>query len=227
MSREEIKNSIDYISIIDEMNEDAFEFCKNHLYHLTSYKVLQKEDIRPVDMKEWLLPLNDNIPNSLTGGKRGALNYYLSIINQYITEGLKFVENSKADQYKDRAANLIDSVLYEKFSQDDIDDIFIIFIGLFRFHKKNITQSNKRAINDSIDLMLSGKDAELITSLGDIYKFDWGVFGRKILTAIRPDSYSKDVFTGYKKDTDKIKKFLFINNILLLGRGLQKQGFFS
>ena len=227
MGREEIKNSIDYISIIDDMNEGAFEFCKNRLYPLTSYRVLQKEDIRPVDMKEWLLPLNDNIPNSFTGRKRGALNYYLSIINRYITEGLKFIENSKADQYKDRAANLIDSVLYEKFSQDDIDDIFIIFIGLFRFHKNNIAQSNKNAIKDSIDLMLSEKDAELITSLGDIYKFDWGVFGCKILTAIRPDSYSKDVFTGYKEDTNKIKEFLFINNILLLGRGLQKQGFFS
>ena len=163
----EIKNSIDYIRIIDEMNNDAFEFCRSCLFQLTSYKVLKEEDIRPVDMKEWLLPFNDDVPNYCEGRERGSLNFYMYLLQVYLNESLKCIDGSQAEKYKNRALTLIDKVLYQDHSLEDIDDIFLIFTGLFRFHKKNISQTKKLWLKNSIDPILYYEDNSLFCEICD------------------------------------------------------------
>jgi len=220
MDRKEIKNSIDYIRIVDDLNNEALKFCIDRLYPFMNYQVLKKKDVRKVDLEEWLLKFNDKVPEYREKRERGSLNFFLYLLQLYLTESLKCVEGSKAEKYKNKALSIIDKVLYNDFVLDDIDDVVFIFIGLFRFHEKDISNSKNIPIKKEIQFTYFQEDAELLESIRDD-----GVYcePREIVPS---KNFIQFLKTAYYEERKAARDFMYINNILFLSRGLQRQGFF-
>ena len=170
-------------------------------------------------MKEWLLPFNDNVPNYRDGRERGSLNFYIYLLQIYLTESLKFSEGSKAENYKNRALELIDKVLYKEHDLEDIDDIFLIFTGSLRFHKDDLRRVKKIYLNESIDMTLYRDDESLLAKISNDYE--------SAPDAIIPKPNLMRPKNLYYEERRVVKKFLFLNNTIFLTRGLQKQGYFS
>lgn len=208
---------IDYIKVVDEMSDKAFQFCVEQLYPICDYCVLEQEDIRRVDLKEWLTSFNNSVLREEHGKKQGALNYYISILKLYFEEFLKCKDESMAAKYKNRAFELMKNALSENGTLEDIEDIVLIFIVLFRTLKDRFDDIDKYLIT-KITFDLKIEDAELLkiilkhkklvpSGIGEKAKF----FGRIFVT-----TYEKHMAI----------KLAYVNNVLFLCRGLQKRGAF-
>ena len=46
--------ALDYLQIVDSLNDEAFAFCVDTIFPVLGYRVLRKEEVRRVDLKERL-----------------------------------------------------------------------------------------------------------------------------------------------------------------------------
>lgn len=209
---------IDYIKLVDDMSEEAFQFCVDQLYPMCNYRVLQREDIRRIDFKERLLGYNSNIPKDEKGKEQGSLNYYLFVMKLYFDNFLRCKEGSKAEKYRNRAMELIDSSLSENGTIEDVEDLVQIFIALFRSMDYNFDHIERNLIED-LTFDIYKKDATLLKTIWEHNK----LVPNGIIKKIGRSEKSRGV-EYWKQNAIKLA---YINNIIFLCRCLQNRGVFA
>ncbi len=209
---------IDYLTLVDDMSDEAFHFCIEKLYPICNYRVLKPEDIRRVDLKERLLGFNSIVPKDDKGKVQGALNCYITTLRQYFDSFIKCEDDSKAARYRDRAYELMTAALSDDGTREDIDDIFLIFVSLMRSLHPSSDPLAKQTVSD-FTLDLEPTDAELLKEIWEHKKL---IPGRHVEV---PDVLGKIV--GVDDGKRPAFKLAYINNILFLTRGLQNRGVFG
>lgn len=91
---------IDYIKLVNDMSDQAFQFCVDQLYPMCNYRVLQRDDIRRIDFKERLLGYKSTVPRDEKGKEQGSLYYYIFVMRLYFDNFLRCKEGSKAEKYR-------------------------------------------------------------------------------------------------------------------------------
>lgn len=200
--------TIDYLRIIDDMNDDAFSFCVSNLYPVLNYRVLQETDIRRIDLKESLLKLEENIPN--TYKKKGLLSYYLTEMKAYFDNMLICLPDSRAQRYKTRAIETMELALGEDGTIEDVDDIFYCFMILLHAAYSHADETKKPLEAPSSGIYLN--DAEILKKLSEQKGYN--------LSGSDAKKGFIDKFT-IEIDKSESRRFMYINNILFLCRALQ------
>ena len=208
---------IDYIKLVDDMNDRAFQFCVDQLYPISNYRVLQKEDIRRIDLKECLLGFNSIVPKN-DGKEQGALNYYLFVLKLYFDNFLKCKAGSKAEKYRNRAMELMESALSDTGAIEDVEDLVQIFIALFRSLKDDFDHIEKYSVV-RLTFDVFAEDAALLKAIWEHKKLVPNGIVEK------PGLLDKLFGTDYEKKT--AIKLAYINNVIFLCRCLQNRGAFA
>lgn len=209
---------IDYIKLVDDMSDQAFQFCVDQLYPMCNYRVLQRDDIRRIDFKERLLGYNSTVPKDEKGKEQGALNYYLFVMRLYFDNFLKCKEGSKAEKYRTRAMELMDSALSENGTIEDVEDLVQIFIALFRSLDYDYDHIEKNLIED-LAFDIYKEDAELLKTIWEHNK----LVPNGIIKKLGRSEKSR----GAEYWKQNAIKLAYINNIIFLCRCLQNRGVFA
>lgn len=207
--KKELDKDIDYVSLIEQMNDDVFEFCVSYLHPMFDYKILKPEDIRKIDIEEELVRFRDSYVYDMT--KMGYLNFYLSIIKNYFDNVLKCAEGSRAAKCKVRGYQVLENALKENGTQNDILDAVILFLSLFREVEDNLDEKDFLISDVSIGISLI--DAEVLNDM----MYDKGPKASNIFSLLRKQS----------DDIGFSAKVMFINSIIYLCLGLQERGYFN
>jgi len=208
---------IDYIKLVDDMSDEAFQFCVDQLYPMCNYRVLQKEDIRRIDLKERLLGFNSIVPKN-DGKEQGTLNYYLFVLKLYFDNFLKCKTGTKAEKYRNRAIELMESALSDNGTIEDVEDLVQIFIGLFRSLDDDFDHIEKYIVT-GITFDVFKEDADLLREIWEHKKLVPNGIVEK------PGLLDKIFGTDYEKKT--AIKLAYINNVIFLCRCLQNRGAFA
>lgn len=208
---------IDYIKLVDDMSDEAFQFCVDQLYPMCNYRVLKKEDIRRIDLKERLLGFNSIVPKN-DGKEQGALNYYLFVLKLYFDNFLKCKTGTKAEKYRNRAIELMESALSDNGTIEDVEDLVQIFIGLFRSLDDDFDHVEKYIVT-GITFDVFKEDADLLREIWEHKKLVPNGIVEK------PGLLDKIFGTDYEKKT--AIKLAYINNVIFLCRCLQNRGAFA
>lgn len=212
------KRSIDYISIVDEMSDEAFKFCVSHLFQLFGYQVLTEQDVRRVDLKEKFMGFESQIPSEAKVRCPGILNYYFFVLKLYFENVLKCKSGSRAEQYRKRAYSAMDKALSDNGCIEDIDDVFLCFMTILRTYRSCLNEIKNR-ISVKPTLSIEEADAELL-------KFLWetkdiipdGIVDKKGLL---------DKIFGTDYEVKTAIRLMYMNNIIFLSRALQHFGGFE
>lgn len=207
---------IDYIKLVDDMSEKAFQFCVDQLYPLSNYRVLQKEDIRRVDLKERLLGFNRLVPTN-DGKEQGALNYYLFVLKLYFDNFISCKDGSKAQLYRKRAMELMESALSDKGTIEDVEDLVQIYISLFRSYKGYFEKIQNYTIA-WVDFNVYEEDANMLKEI-------WEQKNLMPNGIVENQGLLDKIFkTDFEEKT--AIKLAYINNVIFLCRCLQNRGAF-
>ncbi len=212
-----VSKQIDYVKIIDDMNDVAFAFCMEYLYPVFNYQILEVEDVRRIDLKENLCRMQNAFKRDAKGKNSGFLNHYLSLIKLYLDDQLKCAEGSRAARAKVRAYEAIEKALEEvnKDNSLDIEDCVLIFVSLIREYVKQINAGESEPIsNVTNELVL--QDADTLTT----------VYNSGIKAMGGPVKLNIPIVKGLLQMDDKDMKVLYINSIIFLCAGLQSRGVF-
>ena len=209
--------AIDYIKLIDDMSDKAFQFCVDQLYPMCNYRVIQKKDIRRIDLKERLLGFNSIVPKN-DGKEQGALNYYLFVLTLYFDSFLRCEAGSKAEKYRNRAMELMESALSDDGTIEDVEDIVQIYIALFRSLNNRFNEMDKYvAVGLTFDVFK--EDADMLKEIWEHKKLVPNGIVEKtgLLDKIFGTDYEKKIAI----------KLAYINNVIFLCRCLQNRGVFA
>lgn len=210
------KKSFDYMKIVDEMNEEAFEFCVEHLYPLYNYRILKQEDIRRIDLKENLLRLESLIPNDLKS--IGTFNYYIYMVQLYLDSIIPCKEKSRAESYKKRTCEAIELAFAEDGGIEDVDDVFFGFMALLRTIRAYIN-NDKNYVVIFPSFKIEEDDVDILKELYSSKKrTPEGIDGKK-------GFIDKKLSLEFEKLN--ARKFFFINSVIFLSRALQSFGAFN
>ena len=217
----DIPNQMDYRTLIGDLNDEAFSYLMDSFYPLFNYRVLQKEDVRRIDMMETLVRIV-NPSDKEWEGKTG-IRYYLFIMKQYFDEYLNCQEGSGAERYKKRVMDLLEKNLAEDAdkSKDDMlkaaEDAFIVFVSLFRAIDVEFDKIGDCTLSN-MDFVLRKEDADVLKKIWECED-------------LVPDGVSDKggLFGFMKSDSTKnrARKLFYLNNMIFLCLGLQKRGFFE
>lgn len=195
---------------------NAWEYCIQKLFPLMNYKVLTIEDVRPVDLKEWLSRISNKIPYKAKELYPGTDDFYMFMLKLYLDEKISCRKGTRAEKYKKRAYELINEAktntsLYCTF------DALMIMLSLFRPIKDKLDIYNERVIlNPTITVQL--EDADLLYSIYNNKKlFPGNVIEKK-------GRWKKISLT--ESETKDVVTFFYVNSIILLTRMLQDRGAF-
>lgn len=209
----QVQKQIDYVAIIDEMNDVTFAFCKQFLYPVFEYQVMKEEDIRKIDIQEQLVSMQNVFLNE-KGKKQGFLNYYLSLIKKTFFDQWKYESGSRAERTKDRACEAMNMALEKRIENNrlDIEDYVLMFISLYR----ELTENRNRDTLSDVSNELRIQDADLLLAM-----YEYG---------IKPMGVSKlpvQIVKVLHSIPAYAMKVLYVNSMIYLCIGLQSRGMFS
>lgn len=206
---------IDYNLIVDELSDSAFRFCVSQLFPLLNYHILQPSDVRKIDLKEKLFDLTTVTPKAAKAEQKGTCNYYLYAIKMYFDSMFSCEENSRAAKFKARGYASIETALSENGELNDVDDVFLVFLSMYREYIKHQASDKKFLIKD-LFFTAEMDDAEAIGRIPE---------NRDLL----PDGFIKNGLfeKTLNNDSKYAIKTLHMNNILFLCRALQNFGWFA
>ena len=208
--------SFDYSKLTDELNDQAFDYCVSNIYPLCNYKVLKENDIRRIDLKEYLSKIDLMLSFELK--KQGDLNAFLYLLEYLLDNVLICKTDSIAEKYKERAKISICNARDKNDNLQDVEDAFLCFIILLHTMRKYIYKDNKCVIvGATFYTERCYSDTLKILFESDI-DFSDGIIGKK-----------KKIFVNKTENLEEIelKKFFFINSIIFLARIIQKFGGFE
>ena len=208
------KTGTDYHLLLDYLSDEAFDFLVDAIYPLFHFRVLEKKDVRRIDIREILARIEEP-ENEDWEGKLG-IKYYLYIMKQYIDEYLKCKEGSEAEDCKEKTLAVLNKVLDNESEETEeslistAGVIFSAFVSMFRAWKNQFGDADERVISD-IEYGLKKEDAGLIRELWEH-------------TELIPSEVSEQggLFGFMKSDDTKIRasRLFYLNNMIFLCRSL-------
>lgn len=223
----EYKKRPDYRLIIENLSKEAFDYCREQLYPICEYQVLKKEDVRKMDLEEWLLRFQRSQDSAIIAVRRDDYCYWLNLL---LNTTIACKKDSRADKYFHRAITMIGTAEESHSTEDvinDLGDATLIFLALFREAVGHFEDKKKYLITD-ISLQLTRDDMHNVSLL-----WNQKDFGPEELSArnMTPVALRKSISMKQKKIPNKDKtiarKNLFIGLVLFLGRNLDIQGVFG
>lgn len=209
---------INYLKLVDDLSDQAFQFCADQLYPICNYIYLQREDFRRIDLKEKLVSLYF-IPRDEKGRAQGSLNYYLFVLKLYFENFIKCKSGSVAEKYFSRAMELIESALSDNGTIEDVEDIVQIFIALFRTLSNRFDEiENYMAVGLNFDVFRD--DADLLKKIWEHKK----LVPNGIVVEKKGGLYRS---FGSNRDKQNAIKMAYIYNVIFLCRCLQNRGVFA
>ena len=212
---------MDYQCLVGELGDEAFSFLMDSLYPLFNYRVLKKDDVRRIDLMEILVRTED--PTKEDWKDKKGLTYYLFCLKQYMDEYLKCQEGSRAELFKNRAYDILEKDLKEdaEISEDellsDAEDVFIVFISLFREAGENLDNIDDFVITD-VDFNLKKDDAKLLKKIWE----------HEDLIPDKINDQGGFLWFGKSDEIGKRGvKLTYYNNMIMLCRNMERRGFFS
>lgn len=196
-------------------NEEAFHYCVHKIYPILKYTVLQEDDVRRIDLAEKLNEIVGDIKDEIKNISNGAtIDYYAFLLEVYLKSFTETKKGSREEKYYQRALELIAGISNSEAAFNDVKDALMIFISLFRSHKNHLDKVDKYyATANLFDYLI--EDGSLIVEL---YNRDNLYPARMIRKLKRNSSNVED---------NAIKKFFYVNSIVILTYGLQERGAFS
>lgn len=205
-----------YKAIMDEMNEYAFSFCKGILFPICDYKVLEIEDIRPIDLAEKLTELSDNLyAQRANKSITGTVNWYIYIMRMYFDQFLSCKTGSRAEKYKHRAKELMDQVTTDDWTSQNGRDIVLIFLSILHVFDSFEQMQTHSAVD--LSLSIDQEDAILLKKVWDNMT--------PMVSTEKKNLIVKEISRhGIEQQATK---FAYIMNIIYLTQLLQERGAFN
>lgn len=211
---------IDYVSIIDSLNDRAFRCCVEYLHSVLSFMVLKKDDIRKIDLEEKILSNISPYLVRMNIDNHQSMAHYMSVLKLYLNTFIVCKKSSRASSYMDRINEIIDKVIYDDYCENDIDDIVTIFIGLFRGYRTGVLRYGKVKFNIiTLSIENSPDDIEVISWIKENSEL-------KPTSALRKKYMNRSMVT-LTSDVIAEKRFMYITSVVLLCKLLQKTGYFE
>lgn len=208
--------SFDYSKLIDELNDQAYNYCVSNIYPLCNYKVLKENDIRRIDLKEYLSKIDLMLSFELK--KQGDLNTFLYLLEFLLDNVLICKTDSIAEKYKKRAKISICNARDKTDNLQDVEDAFLCFIILLHAMREYLHKDKKCSIVRATLYAKRCYSDTLKTLFESDIDFSDGMIGKK---------KKKIVNKTEKLEEIELKKFFFINSIIFLARIIQKFGGFE
>ncbi len=203
----------DYVSIMNVLDDPAFELCKSLLLDSKQlkFRYLKSEDIRRIDIAEKLY--NQVVTEEHhTYKESDDFNEYAIKIKNILNSTVSCTEASRAERYKERAIDLCRSIYHNHdYSIKYFDDLTKIFICLMRKVRLGGKISSTETISD-LDFTVSKNDI-------------------KLLNNIRTHEFKSVINKGLVKKTRSIseddRNELYIFNVIFFCHILQTEGGFD
>lgn len=204
---------IDYIEMIDNYCPEAFTHCVEQLFPLFGLKILTKQDIRRVDLKEYMLVLTKlHYPVSLEDLSLTSVSY-CEELRSLLVSSIKTEKGSRADRYRNRALELLDKKANESIQLQNISDALLIFVALMKPLLGHIDAVDNKCTQEPI---FSYETADM-----DVLNEVWAVQFELANTSI----------LGFKKKSDSNAsisiKLWYAISVLLFCRILQERGAYN
>lgn len=206
-----------YEKLVDEMNDITFSFCVDQLLPISDFKLMKKEDIRPIDLKEWLIRFGYSISKAEKRNDLLDTGFYIDILKKYFDTFVKCKTGSRAERYHVRAMELMKVSCSKEGSLEDIEDLVLIFVSFFR------------ALRPYFDTI--NTQGRIIKNLEfDVYQEDT-ILLKDIKCKLMPNGMSTNPIKAknlneWSKMIDA-SEFAYVNNMLFLCRALQNRGVFT
>lgn len=212
---------MDYVKIIDDFNDQAFKYCVDLLYPSLKFRILTKQDIRKVDLKERVLeiiagylPVKDNKPS-------GSLEKYVEAVKFYFDNYLHCKPDSIALRYHAAALDAMKEIKAGNGELSRVEDVFMVFIALMRSAAPDFS---KKTPIENVDFVVKESDGVLLEQIRD-YPFAFPTPPLAIVALQFLTDKQKGI-PDYRQPMAQ-KELLYINNILLYCRMMQAQGEFA
>lgn len=205
-----------YDVFLDNMNEEAFKYCRKALYPCMGFLVMKEEDVRKLDVQEWLTRLEKDIFLEIQKKTNGSpVEYYVNLLKKYMTYFTQCKQGSRAARYYNRAFESLDKYL-KHCGDGGINDAMEIFISLLRQRKEKPEDVGKTIFLDAtFENRISDIDA-LKLVFDNRFDLPDGIYEKEGIFA-KEDEEVKE----------KIKRFFFSVSVLYLSENLQNVGIFS
>ena len=222
---------IDYISLIDELNDEAFRHCKKLLFDDFGYKVMNVSECRKVDLKESLLKFEDEtFKHSKKNKMENSAARYANEIKFYLVNYNKCIDGTRAADYKKRAISIIDAINDGDTDSNSLQDLTKIYIA---FMRQQLDALKKERIKELSDLDFEWKldDENVLRDLRDIdFRIPQGDVAKAIVNFVpqRMKNEAKDAVEKLAKSkSNNDKKFVYINAVIFCCISMQKEGLFN
>lgn len=200
-----------YQRLVGNMSDDAFQFCVKSLYTHMNYKYVSQDEVRKVDMMEYLGNMEKKLKSEIKAVS-GSADLYLYMIKQYFTSVIKCKENSRAEKYKQRAMSIIRNFKTSNNMSSDIDDVFVIFTSLMRCEKCSVEEIRGITVLDrTFDVYI--EDADLIKRIYSCFDIT-----PKFLCEY------KELGVSVRLNQMALREYFYFINILYLAKSLEERG---
>ena len=198
--------AIDYLGIVEEMSNGAFQHCSKMIFDCFDYKVMKQEEFRKVDLKEQLLEFQkdhtyyDKKKNDITDST------YANELGFYLDAYVKCNEGGRASKYLMKAQQIIKTTEEGNANIEDLIDLTRIYVSMMREVFPRMKNKRKRRSLSDIDFTLHMEDACL---LKDMNKYDFKIPQSRIekgLINVVPRqirSETKEILTRSKSEDSK------------------------
>ena len=199
--------------IIDDYNQPAFEACSDALYDILGYKVLQRKDIRKIDLKEKLAVyltsanMTENLEKLFVSSAEPLVRFHVEIVPG--SERIK-----KYDLLRKKTA---DSLTPENSPISTLENYVLIYLAQFRSHMK---------LNNSLsDCKIQISDAEYCLYKNDIDVLNYiKNYCHIIKQESRKKLIGKQVDIKIHRLNQEQSSLIYIIGILIFYRILQFEG---
>lgn len=206
--KNEYQKKIEYVDIVVQMSDEAFQFCLDKIFPFFNYYVIRKEDIRRIDLEELLVKMQNKYYKNNKNKNKGFLNYYLDMLRKYYELLVDCVD--RADMCRARGYEVINNAVSKNGTLYDIEDSLILLLCLFR------EKSNSSKVICEVDISVDKTDVDLIDKLVE-YKIQ---NGKNVIK--KPGILEKLI--NDDDDTEFDIKALYINSIIFFSICMQDRG---
>jgi hypothetical protein len=211
-----MENGIEYTDIITEMNDAAFEHCKNALFSVFSHPVMKAEEYRKVDCIEDCIDFeNEYFYRNRTKSIHAI--HYVKCLKFYFDFYLLCEKGKSADRFYQHALDLMKKMIKEnKVDFNSLCDVVKTYICLAKSDLPDFNDTTK-AIT-SIKFELKPED---IYVLKKIYEYKFKMPQKLGVGQMAVDN----PFPKYL--SDDMRKFDYINTTILFYCILDSEGQFQ
>lgn len=209
-------STFDYPFLMEQLSDAGFNHCKSLLFPLLGYRYMTLEEVRKVDVCEKIYEFANRYPMKPGQKKEMSFEAYCDVIEYNIQNNLKCKNGTAAEDYRNRAIEIIKELKVEKDSLSSFDKcltLFAIYLSLLRAVHPNY----EKTVATEVFLKVEKTDAELLSSFRN-YKFKTNNF----LGIDTPALFKKPVVQSMR-ETDMI----YLHNIMLYCVLMEVQGEFK